>query len=226
MEIEQDKPESVDVLEQPQPSPSDLHAVVRDMSAKLAALQTEMKQMRTCNQAGQVAFSASLVTTGAVTMGSFNTHTPVIFRHVVTNIGNAYNPNTGFFIAPVRGAYRFEFYILGPMDGSHASWAFLVKNTSLLLMRVSIEGGAALPMESLWSWRREMLCLCDCGKTPKSMMTVITSAHSVVTYYFPCDIMISFCLFEYGVGFRALFCLFVFKRGAFSPKHVPGVTTT
>uniref|UniRef100_A0A8C6UNE2 Cerebellin 10 n=1 Tax=Neogobius melanostomus TaxID=47308 RepID=A0A8C6UNE2_9GOBI len=76
---------------------------------------------------GQVAFSASLLASGSETLGPINAHTSLVFKHVVSNIGNAYNPNTGFFIAPVRGAYHFEFYIFAPGD-SHAAGAVLVKN--------------------------------------------------------------------------------------------------
>uniref|UniRef100_A0A096MFK7 C1q domain-containing protein n=1 Tax=Poecilia formosa TaxID=48698 RepID=A0A096MFK7_POEFO len=61
-------------------------------------------------------------------VGPFNTQTPLVFRHVVSNIGNAYNPNTGFFTAPVRGAYHFEFYIYGPGHASHPTGAVLTKN--------------------------------------------------------------------------------------------------
>ncbi|MEQ2257586.1 hypothetical protein ILYODFUR_036232, partial [Ilyodon furcidens] len=76
----------------------------------------------------RVAFSVSLLASGAGNSGPFNTQTTLVFRHVVANIGNAYNPNTGFFIAPVRGAYHFEFYIYGPGHASHPTGAVLVKN--------------------------------------------------------------------------------------------------
>ena len=35
---------------------------------------------------------------------------------------------TGFFIAPVRGAYHFEYHIYGHGHASHGSGAVLVKN--------------------------------------------------------------------------------------------------
>ncbi|KAM4610066.1 uncharacterized protein ACJ7VT_013397 isoform 1-T1 [Polymixia lowei] len=76
----------------------------------------------------QVAFSASLLASGHGTIGPFNTETPLVYRHVVTNIGNAYNPNTGVFTAPVRGAYHFQFYVYGGGHPSHPSAAVLVKN--------------------------------------------------------------------------------------------------
>uniref|UniRef100_A0A3Q2DNV8 C1q domain-containing protein n=1 Tax=Cyprinodon variegatus TaxID=28743 RepID=A0A3Q2DNV8_CYPVA len=76
----------------------------------------------------RVAFSASLLASGSETLGPFNSHVPLIFRHVVTNIGNAYNPNTGFFIAPLRGAYHFAFKVGANGHSSNASGAVLVKN--------------------------------------------------------------------------------------------------
>uniref|UniRef100_A0A672F9L0 C1q domain-containing protein n=1 Tax=Salarias fasciatus TaxID=181472 RepID=A0A672F9L0_SALFA len=79
-------------------------------------------------QLKKVAFSASLSTSGREVIGPFNTQTPLVFRYVVTNIGNAYNPNTGFFIAPVRGVYHFEIHVFGIGHPTQGSGAYLVKN--------------------------------------------------------------------------------------------------
>ncbi|KAK7880133.1 hypothetical protein WMY93_033200 [Mugilogobius chulae] len=101
-----------------------LTAQVKELEKQTSEVEPIKEKLRV----GQVAFSASLVVSEAVSLGPFNTLTPLVFKHVVTNIGNAYSPNTGFFTAPVRGAYHFEIYILGHMDSSHESGAVLVKN--------------------------------------------------------------------------------------------------
>uniref|UniRef100_A0A8C6UJQ1 C1q domain-containing protein n=1 Tax=Neogobius melanostomus TaxID=47308 RepID=A0A8C6UJQ1_9GOBI len=146
--IEQDEPESVNVPKQTQPFHSDLDAVLREMKTALAEHRVKIDMLQTLNQeqatklrvlelkasevdtlkiqqqAGQVAFSASLLASGSGNVGPFNTHKTLVFKYIFSNIGNAYNPSTGFFTAPVRGAYHFELHIYGP----NASGAWLVKN--------------------------------------------------------------------------------------------------
>ncbi|KAM9751688.1 uncharacterized protein ACNS7B_008447 isoform 1-T1 [Menidia menidia] len=90
--------------------------------------ENQVEALKREGEVKRVAFSASLVESGVGEFGPFSVQTPLVFKHVVVNIGNAYNPNTGFFIAPVKGAYHFEFHIYGLGHASHPSGAVLIKN--------------------------------------------------------------------------------------------------
>ncbi|XP_070401258.1 ribonuclease Y isoform X3 [Nothobranchius furzeri] len=57
--------------------------------------ENQVEALRREGEVKQVAFSSSLMDSGAGDIGPFNAQTPLVFRRVVTNIGNAYNPNTG-----------------------------------------------------------------------------------------------------------------------------------
>ncbi|XP_061592838.1 complement C1q-like protein 2 [Cololabis saira] len=116
-------------------------AKLAEQAAELLTIKTRANttenHVNTLTREGEVkrvAFSASLITSGVETIGPFNAHTNLIFRNVVSNVGNAYNPNTGFFIAPVRAAYHFEFYIHGAGHRSHPTAAVLVKNGDHVVM--------------------------------------------------------------------------------------------
>ncbi|XP_032418457.1 complement C1q-like protein 4 [Xiphophorus hellerii] len=100
------------------------------LSVKVKANNTEneVEILRREGEVNRVAFSASLMDSGSGDVGPFNAQTDLVFKHVIANIGNAYNPNTGFFIAPVRGVYHFEFFIYGHGHASHGSGAVLFKN--------------------------------------------------------------------------------------------------
>ncbi|KAM9729394.1 complement C1q-like protein 2 isoform 4-T4 [Menidia menidia] len=136
-----DQTEAADLQEAFSP---DVHASLRAMVASLTeqrlelrALRKESKENKERQEAeierlkkqlevSRVAFSASLSDQHRH-YGIFKTFTTLVFESVQTNIGNAYNSKTGIFVAPVKGAFHFEFYIYGT-GGGQTSGAVLVKN--------------------------------------------------------------------------------------------------
>jgi len=54
-----------------------------------------------------VAFFVGLTTN----IGPISQHADIVFDRVVTNVGNAYDQDTGRFTAPVNGTYQFNVII-------------------------------------------------------------------------------------------------------------------
>ncbi|XP_032424884.1 uncharacterized protein LOC116723822 isoform X2 [Xiphophorus hellerii] len=102
-------------------------AELATVQAKVDNAENQVEALKREGEAKRLAFSASFLALTPGDFGPFNTHTTLVFRHVVANIGSAYNPHTGLFTAPVRGAYHFEFYIYGH-GSSNPTSAVLVKN--------------------------------------------------------------------------------------------------
>ncbi|XP_039633299.1 complement C1q-like protein 4 [Perca fluviatilis] len=107
-----------------------------DMATGQAQLKAEVDKQKQQLQVRQVAFSASLLAGGQLaTTGPFPKDTTLIYKNIITNIGNAYNPNTGVFTAPLKGAYHFEWTVGARGDnGAHSSAAGLVKNSEHIFM--------------------------------------------------------------------------------------------
>uniref|UniRef100_A0A3Q0RKJ8 Cerebellin 10 n=1 Tax=Amphilophus citrinellus TaxID=61819 RepID=A0A3Q0RKJ8_AMPCI len=171
-----------EVLEQrisnQQPCLQDIHAVLRELTASLAEQKvkmaylekenqeiddqlkeverqkTEIDQLKLQSKVKQVAFSASQFDQGNGDTGPFNTQVTLVFKRVVTNIGNAYNPHTGIFTAPVRGVYHFEWHLYG--YGDTRAGGVLFRNGEHIFIAyehptsayVSASNGASLLLEA------------------------------------------------------------------------------
>ncbi|XP_062376326.1 uncharacterized protein LOC134064422 [Sardina pilchardus] len=134
--------------------------------------RSQVEELRREREQRRVSFSASLVASGDVTTGPFSTHTNLVYKHVFTNIGNAYNPNTGAFTAPVRGVYYFDVFVFGNGHASTPTGVSLHKNGQHVVIaysagnvhHVAASNGASLLLEvgdvvylKLWhnSWVRD-----------------------------------------------------------------------
>ncbi|KAL7375737.1 hypothetical protein ABVT39_022771 [Epinephelus coioides] len=86
----------------------------------------------------KVIFSAA--TGGGNHIGPFNTDKTLIYRRVMTNIGDAYSPHRGIFVAPVAGVYYFTiFYHAG---GYQQAKLLLYKNSQLMIATTDHRTGA------------------------------------------------------------------------------------
>ncbi|XP_062375990.1 complement C1q-like protein 4 [Sardina pilchardus] len=95
-------------------------------AANLNLTAGQVEELRREREERRVSFSASVVTSGAGNTGPYSAATTLIYRNVISNIGNGYNKNTGVFTAPVRGVYHFAVSLSG--SGSRAAAVHLYKN--------------------------------------------------------------------------------------------------
>uniref|UniRef100_A0A8C7I7E5 Uncharacterized LOC116358550 n=1 Tax=Oncorhynchus kisutch TaxID=8019 RepID=A0A8C7I7E5_ONCKI len=102
---------------------------LNSMETRSNITESHVEVLKRNSQDRKVAFSASLAAPGqGGNTGPFNTGITLVYRHIYSNIGNAYNPTTGIFTAPVRGLYLFRFYMYGEGDSSVPITTALHKN--------------------------------------------------------------------------------------------------
>ncbi|XP_039465643.1 complement C1q subcomponent subunit B-like [Oreochromis aureus] len=78
----------------------------------------------------KIIFSATLGSSGHI--GPFNTDIILVYKGVITNIGNAYSPVTGVFTAPIAGVYYF--IIFCHARGDRSQRLYLYKNNEVMVM--------------------------------------------------------------------------------------------
>ncbi|XDV25714.1 hypothetical protein PO909_029584 [Leuciscus waleckii] len=93
----------------------------------------QVEELRKENRDREIAFSASLMQSGSGNIGPFTTDITLTYRNVFTNIGNAYNPVTGVFTAPLKGAYMFRISAYGGGGGTAATVS-IFKNGERMVM--------------------------------------------------------------------------------------------
>ncbi|KAK9976656.1 hypothetical protein ABG768_021861 [Culter alburnus] len=157
---------------------------IKTMETKMKSLETEMERLRTENteipnlssqveelrkenRDGEIAFSAALLESNFGFFGPFSTDITLTYKNVITNIGNAYNPITGVFTAPLKGAYMFKIYVHS--GGPTAATASIVKNGERVVVAhahqpqytINSSNGVVLILEvgdvvyvTLWAGRR------------------------------------------------------------------------
>ncbi|XDV10961.1 hypothetical protein PO909_000046 [Leuciscus waleckii] len=104
-----------------------------EMSNISQVTSSQVEELRKENRDREIAFSAGLLQSGSGSIGPSTTDITLVYRNVFTNIGNAYNPVTGIFTAPLKGVYVFKFSVYAHGQSNPAS-AYIIKNEQYAVM--------------------------------------------------------------------------------------------
>ncbi|KAI4808335.1 hypothetical protein KUCAC02_000399 [Chaenocephalus aceratus] len=102
---------------------------LKDTETRLMESETQILEMK--KEKKTVVFSAA-TGGGEQKIGPFDTDKTLIYRTVITNIGAAYGPSTGVFVAPVAGVYYFTIFFHA--GGGYGERLQLYKNNELVLL--------------------------------------------------------------------------------------------
>ncbi|KAL2083207.1 hypothetical protein ACEWY4_020980 [Coilia grayii] len=100
----------------------------KSQTENLSLALSQVEDLTKEKENSRVSFSALLWESGSTTTGPHSVATTLVFRRIITNVGNAYSPTTGIFTAPIRGVYHFVFFAHGQGDTSSATVVALYKN--------------------------------------------------------------------------------------------------
>ncbi|KAK3546539.1 hypothetical protein QTP70_026522 [Hemibagrus guttatus] len=138
---------------------AELRSLNREQATQLEILNAShcrMEDLLSTNKDIRVAFSAFLLNpVGPTNVGPFDSTTTLVYKHVFLNIGEAYNPNTGIFTAPLKGAYVFRVFSKAIGHSGNSVTAGLFKNGRHMFSThahlsagfYSSSNGATLPLE-------------------------------------------------------------------------------
>ncbi|CAM4533647.1 hypothetical protein PO909_025060 [Leuciscus waleckii] len=106
---------------------------IETMEKRLNALHKEVRELKSKNEErAKVAFSASLSESERPRFyGPFTEESTLVYNNTFTNIGNAYDTNTGIFTAPVKGVYFFIFVVFNA--GGESTGVRLLKNDNFVV---------------------------------------------------------------------------------------------
>ncbi|XP_042368266.1 cerebellin-1-like [Plectropomus leopardus] len=107
-----------------------LREKLKTVEARLKESENQLCELKS-KERTMVVFSAA-AGGGNKAIGPFSTDKTLIYRKVITNIGNAYNQVTGIFAAPVKGIYYFTFH--HHAGGTNIVSLSLMKNNEVVVM--------------------------------------------------------------------------------------------